>query len=98
MLGFALFTLRYGYSPPEPPLSAERGGGRNSYFILDFYCHAKKLAVEIDGGIHDDRREQDERRTAILEAAGIRVIRFRNEEFEDMEKVRGKLAERLMDN
>jgi very-short-patch-repair endonuclease len=49
-------------------------------FILDFYCAQAKLCVEIDGPIHDDQRERDAERTAWLEAAGYRVIRFRNDE------------------
>jgi very-short-patch-repair endonuclease len=24
-------------------------------YILDFYCHKIKLAIEVDGGIHNDR-------------------------------------------
>ncbi len=51
-------------------------------FILDFYCHEKNLAIEIDGGIHDDReqKEYDAGRTFELEQIGIKVIRFTNEE------------------
>jgi very-short-patch-repair endonuclease len=49
-------------------------------FVLDFYCAARKLAVEVDGGIHDEQRDLDAERTAALALRGIRVIRFRNEE------------------
>jgi len=49
-------------------------------FILDFYCPAAKLCVEVDGGVHDDQTEHDEKRTALLIACGYRVVRFRNEE------------------
>jgi very-short-patch-repair endonuclease len=52
-------------------------------FILDFYCAEAKLCIEIDGPIHDDQRERDAERTAWLEAAGYRVIRFRNDEVMD---------------
>jgi very-short-patch-repair endonuclease len=50
--------------------------------VLDFYCHEVQLCVELDGGIHDtdDQRERDAARTAHLQARGIRVLRFRNEE------------------
>ena len=49
-------------------------------FILDFYCVAEHLAVELDGAIHDDpaRAEYDADRTAALGFAGIRVLRFEN--------------------
>ena len=49
-------------------------------FVLDFYSTAHKLAIEVDGEIHDRQQEQDVFRTQHLEARGIRVIRFRNEE------------------
>jgi very-short-patch-repair endonuclease len=48
-------------------------------FILDFYCPAAKLCVEVDGSVHDLQEERDAARTAELEAMGVRVIRFRNE-------------------
>ncbi|MFL5385284.1 MAG: endonuclease domain-containing protein [Longimicrobiaceae bacterium] len=50
------------------------------HFILDFCCTKAKLCVEIDGPIHDAQRERDAERTAWLEEAGYRVIRFRNDE------------------
>jgi very-short-patch-repair endonuclease len=51
-------------------------------FILDFYCHEKKLAIEVDGGIHnrEEQREWDENRTYELNEFGIQVLRFTNEE------------------
>ena len=49
-------------------------------FVLDFYSTAHKLAIEVDGEIHDEQQEQDAVRTEHLEARGIRVLRFRNEE------------------
>ncbi len=54
-------------------------------FILDFYCHEKMLAVEVDGNIHEteDVKEKDEGRTYILTEWGITVIRFTNEEVID---------------
>jgi len=37
-------------------------------FILDFYCHAAGLAVEVDGGIHQLQVEYDAERDAVLRA------------------------------
>lgn len=47
-------------------------------FILDFYCAAARLAVEVDGRMHDhpDRLDHDRRRTAWLNRQGVRVIRL----------------------
>ncbi len=49
-------------------------------FILDFYCPACKLAIEVDGAVHDDRQTEDALRTQKLEQHGYQVLRFRNEE------------------
>ena len=49
-------------------------------YILDFYCAAAKLAVELDGSQHYEPSEQayDEKRTAYLNSIGIKVLRFSN--------------------
>jgi very-short-patch-repair endonuclease len=49
-------------------------------YILDFYCHDERLAVELDGGGHalDEQYLYDAERTKELEGAGIRVLRFWN--------------------
>jgi len=53
-----------------------------SQYIADFYCHEKRLIIEVDGGIHmkTDIKENDENRTAELDRFGIRVIRFYNDD------------------
>jgi very-short-patch-repair endonuclease len=42
-------------------------------YVLDFYCEAGRLAVEVDGASHSlgDRPQRDERRDAWLRAEGI---------------------------
>ena len=49
-------------------------------YIVDFYCHAAKLVVELDGSQHYDPAdlEKDRIRTAYLEAQGTHVLRFIN--------------------
>lgn len=51
-------------------------------FILDFYCHEKKIAIEVDGIHHAETLQQnyDEERTGQLNFLGIKVLRFTNEE------------------
>jgi len=51
-------------------------------YILDFYCPEKKLAVELDGGQHNlpEARDYDAERTAYLNAHGVKVVRFWNNE------------------
>ena len=47
-------------------------------YIVDFLCNERKLVVEVDGGQHDERRESDAVRTSWLEAQGLTVLRFWN--------------------
>ncbi|HEX6042535.1 endonuclease domain-containing protein [Longimicrobium sp.] len=62
-------------------------------FVIDFFCAEARLCVELDGGIHDPQQERDAARTAQLEARGLRVIRFRNEEVEnEMDSVLRRIA------
>jgi very-short-patch-repair endonuclease len=49
-------------------------------FILDFYCPAHKLVIEVDGSVHDDRQIEDALRTQKLEQHNYQVLRFHNEE------------------
>ncbi|HEU0013271.1 MAG TPA: DUF559 domain-containing protein [Longimicrobium sp.] len=49
-------------------------------FVLDFYCARARLAVEVDGDVHDHQQDRDDARTAILLGHGIRVLRVRNDE------------------
>jgi very-short-patch-repair endonuclease len=45
-------------------------------FIVDFYCPAAGLVVELDGQQHLETTEYDARRTRFLNRQGLRVIRF----------------------
>jgi very-short-patch-repair endonuclease len=47
-------------------------------FILDFYCHAARLAVEVDGSIHAGHETADRERDRVLAGCGVRVLRFSN--------------------
>lgn len=51
-------------------------------FIVDFYCHAASLVIELDGGIHLTQKEYDAERERALVARGLRVLRFPNIEVE----------------
>ena len=54
--------------------------GTRRYCIADFYCHALKLVIEVDGGIHATQQEYDALRTERLNGLGIHVMRFSNKE------------------
>lgn len=47
-------------------------------YVADFVCQAHRLLVEVDGGQH--HAEADASRTAWLEHAGYRVVRFWNDD------------------
>ena len=49
-------------------------------YILDFYSPGLKLAIEIDGDIHDlhEKKEHDEIRQKYLEGFGVRFVRIKN--------------------
>ncbi|MDP8204226.1 MAG: endonuclease domain-containing protein [Candidatus Tenebribacter mawsonii] len=50
------------------------------FFIADFYCHKRRLIIEIDGGIHEQQQDYDKLRTEIINKLGFKVIRFKNEQ------------------
>lgn len=95
--------LRHNLTPAEARLwSALRNKQLNGLrfrcqhpvgnFILDFYCPACKLVVEVDGEIHTSRAEYDQSRTAKLGEHGYQVLRFSNEEvMHDLPKVLDKI-------
>ncbi len=80
-------SLRQSMSPPEVALwsalrRAQTGARfRRQYaagpYILDFYCVAARLAIEVDGEAHNrgDRPTRDEARTRWLSARGVTVLR-----------------------
>ena len=80
--------LRRRMSLPEVLLwKVLRGSGIGLHFrkqhpfgpcVLDFYCDAAKLAVEVDDYAHgtEDQPERDARRDAWLAAKGVRTFRI----------------------
>ena len=57
-------------------------------FIVDFYCPAARLVIEVDGEVHEQQQEYDALRTEFLESMGFRVIRFKNEDvFQNLDGV-----------
>jgi very-short-patch-repair endonuclease len=48
-------------------------------FVVDFCCTERRLAIELDGGVHAEQQDRDAEREAILATAGYRVVRFPNQ-------------------
>lgn len=101
-------ALRRRLTPPEARLwvvlRGERLAGlkfRRQHpvgpFVLDFYCPAARLAVEVDGMGHDhpERAAADRRRTAWLTTQGIEVLRLTAEDVRvNLEGVLGAIRTR----
>ena len=65
-------------------------------YIADFVCEEKKIAIEIDGGQHNepDNWVKDNMRTQFIKSKGYKVLRFWNNDIKDnIEGVYQKLIE-----
>jgi very-short-patch-repair endonuclease len=51
-------------------------------FVVDFYCSAEKLIVEVDGPIHELQREHDQQRQELLELLGLKMVRVTSKQVE----------------
>lgn len=62
-------------------------------YIADFYCYEKKLVLEVDGLHHlqEKHKQYDMVREKFLTSIGISVVRIMNTEFNDLEKIYGKI-------
>jgi very-short-patch-repair endonuclease len=97
-------SLRQAETPPEQLLwtalrNAQVGGlkFRRQHpigpYVVDFYCHAIGLVVEVDGMSHDDKAVQDADRTRYLEQQRFRVLRVTNEDvMRDLDAVTREIA------
>ncbi len=66
-------------------------------YIADFVCLEERLVIELDGGQHADRVNEDKSRTAYLESQGFRIIRFwNNEVIENLEGVLTAIEHQLL--
>lgn len=63
-------------------------------FIVNFYCDAVRLVIEVDGEIHDRQIDYDAEREKIITAKGLKILRIRNEEVIDyLEGVLKRIAD-----
>ncbi len=69
----------------------DEADGRRLFFIPDFYCPACKVAIELDGKIHDFSKDYDQVRDALIGRLGIVVIRFKNEDLENLDELLGRI-------
>ena len=70
--------------------------GKKRFFVADFYCHEALLVVELDGGVHVQRKDHDKARDRIMKSMGIKVIRISNEAVaSNVRRVISSIAEQL---
>ncbi len=79
----------------QHPIVYESYENEHFFFIPDFYCHEAKLIIELDGPIHLKTRERDEQRDAILKSRGIRILRIKNEELDNIKEVIARIEAAL---
>ena len=76
----------------------ESRNNHHFFFIPDFYCSKEKLIIELDGNIHEFRKEKDQHRDEILMSIGYRILRIQNEELINPEDVVAKIESMLHDS
>jgi very-short-patch-repair endonuclease len=65
-------------------------------YVVDFYCHAAKLVIELDGKQHEWFSDYDAGRSETLERLGVHVMRFTNEEVcSDLDSVLARIRQEL---
>ncbi len=79
----------------QHPIVYQLSHNKPDFFIADFYCASQKLVIEVDGKIHDFHKEDDLHRDAILKYLGLRILRIKNEECENMNLVLNKIKAAL---
>ncbi|MCA9905762.1 MAG: DUF559 domain-containing protein [Anaerolineae bacterium] len=63
-------------------------------YVVDFFSYDHQLVIELDGGIHSTQIAADDQRQRELEALGLRVLRFPNDQlYADLETVLTLIAQ-----
>ncbi|GAB3922531.1 endonuclease domain-containing protein [Mucilaginibacter myungsuensis] len=55
-------------------------GVERFFYIADFYCAKHKLVIEVDGPIHEFKKEYDKNRDIVMRELGLNILRFKNDE------------------
>lgn len=83
----------------QHPICVDSLFGRRLYYIPDFYCYKAKLVIEADGPIHSYKKEYDKNRDEVLQALGLRILRFENEQvINDTQHVLNTILKALSEN
>ena len=80
------------------PIEFKLYNNKSNFFIADFYCHQRRLIIEVDGDYHakPSIEEYDRERDEILSSMGYSIIRFSNDEvLENIEMVKRKILSNI---
>jgi len=75
----------------QKPLIYEESFNKKYFYIADFYTRQKRLVIELDGPSDELKKEYDKNRDIVINNHGLRVLRIRNEEMENIEQVLEKV-------
>ena len=90
--------LEYKFLRQKPIYVYTENNWLDRFIIADFYCHSKKIVIEVDWNIHNlpEILELDLHKEKLLKKLGIKVIRIKNEEiFENINNVLEKIKQKL---
>lgn len=83
------------FNRQSPIIYETANSNEHFFFVADFYCFDKKLVVELDGTIHDFQKVKDYNRDKVIEGLGLKVLRIKNEELDNLEMVKQKILNML---
>ena len=86
--------LLWGYMKQKPLGYKFRRQHPINKYIVDFYCHALRFAIEVDGDVHSDpdTAHNDAERQSYLEQNGLEFFRFTNRQiYTSLETVINKI-------
>lgn len=67
-------------------------------YLVDFFCHELRLAIEIDGEIHLQQLDADQERQRIIENSKIRFLRIKSNDIENNLNAITKKLKLFIDN
>jgi very-short-patch-repair endonuclease len=69
--------------------------GWRDFYIPDFYCRELSLIIEVDGLIHETKKEPDKEREEKLKSKGLHILRFKNEDLYNIEIVIAQIDKKI---
>lgn len=93
-------TVLWNYLKQKPNGNKWRRQHAFGSYVLDFYCHKRKLSIELDGPYHDTPEMVllDKSRTNSIRSMGVKELRFKNEEvLNDFDRVISSIQAALDD-